>query len=72
MAGSRFRFALIGAGRIGRQHIKSLVLNQRSSVKYIVEEDTKIAKEMLYKYKLESSSSVLNADNLDRVYEDKE
>ena len=72
MAGSRFCFALIGAGRIGRQHLKSLVLNQRSSVKYIVEEDTKIAKEMLYKYKLESSSSVLNADNLDSVYEDKE
>ena len=72
MAGSRFCFALIGAGRIERQHLKSLVLNRRSSVKYIVEEDIKIAKEMLYKYKLESSSLVLNADNLDRVYEDKE
>ena len=72
MAGSRFCFALIGSGRIGRQHLKSLVLNQRSSVKYIVEEDTKIAKEMLHKYKLGSSSSVLNADNLNRVYKDKE
>ena len=72
MAGGRFCFALIGSGRIGRQHLKSLVLNERASMKYIVGEDTKIAKEMLHKYKLDGSSSVLNANSLDRLYEDKE
>ena len=72
MAGRRFCFALIGTGRIGRLHFKNLLLNERSSVKFIVEEDTKIAKQMLYRYKLEDQLTVLSADKINRVYEDKE
>ena len=72
MAGKRCCFALIGAGRIGRLHFKNLLLNERSSVKYIVEEETKIAKEMLYRYQMEDKLTLLSADKINRVYEDSE
>lgn len=70
--GRRFCFALVGSGRIGKVHFKHLLLNERCSVKYIVEEDHKSAKQMLSRYNLEDSLTVLGTDSINRVYEDRE
>ena len=72
MATRRFCFAVIGSGRIGQQHLKSLFMNERSIVKYIVEENITVAQKILHKYKIEESVSVLGSNSIGRVYEDNE
>ena len=72
MAARKLRFALIGTGRIGRVHFKNILLNERASVKYVIEENVEQAKEFLSRYQLEEQVKVLQADGIQEVYSDQE
>ena len=71
MASKRFTFALFGAGRIGKLHFRNLLINERTSVKYIVEENRAAAVELLERYQLEDRVMVLNTQEAGQVYDDK-
>ncbi len=53
-------------------HFKNLLMNKRASVKYVVEEDVDAANRFVSQYHMEDRLTVLQASEMDKVYEDRE
>ncbi len=70
MESRRFTFALFGAGRIGKLHFRNLLINERTSVKYIVEENRAAAVELLERYQLEDRVKVLSTNQAQEALKD--
>ena len=69
MATRRFGVALFGTGRIGTVHFKNLMMNDRVTLKWLVEEDLPRAQALISKHRLTTTQAIRTSDS-HKVFQD--